>query len=96
MSGLQFGRGTKLWRYWTHGEGAAKIGWGLPGDYDRAVTLLDKYVPPGQVHGLAAEMHIAATGMTTAQHAKLTKGGGSHSGKASRQAGAIRHAMGAS
>jgi hypothetical protein len=72
VSGLQdHPQGRKLWDYWVHGEGAAKIGWGAPDDYARAVAELSKYVPPGQVHGLAAEMHIAATGMTTSEHAKL-------------------------
>ena|ERR1700743_2152107 len=94
VSGLQFGHGTKLWHYWVHGAGSVKIGWGLPGDFDRAVTLLGKYVPPGEVKGLAATMHKAATGMTPAEHAKLLGKSGHHSGRGSRQAAAIRNAVG--
>jgi hypothetical protein len=70
VSGLETSpQGRKLWAYWVHGEGAAKIGWGTAGDYDRCVAEIEKYTPTG-AHGLCAEMHIAATGMTTAEHAK--------------------------
>lgn len=65
-----------LKRYWVHGEGAAKIAWGAPGDYYRCVANLGKYVPPGQVHGQCQNLHMDATGMTTAEHAK--KMGGDH------------------
>lgn len=71
VSGLQTSpEGRKLWDYWVHGEGAAKIAWGAPDDYARCLVELGKYTPSG-AHGLCAEMHIAATGMTTSQHAKL-------------------------
>lgn len=74
MSGLQTSaNGHKLWDYWVHGEGAAKIGWGGPGDYDRCVVELSKYTPGG-AHGLCSTMHEAATGMSTAEHAKLLGG----------------------
>lgn len=52
----------RLMRYWSHGEGAAKIGWGAPGDYDRCILELGKYVNPGMVHGLCANLHHRATG----------------------------------
>jgi uncharacterized protein len=32
----------RLWVYWAHEEGAAKIRWGTPGDVDRCVTHLSK------------------------------------------------------
>lgn len=54
----------------VRGEGAAKIGWGAPNDYARCLVELGKYTPEG-AHGLCAEMHIAATGMTTTRHAEL-------------------------
>jgi hypothetical protein len=76
VSGLETSpQGRKLWAYWTRGLGAAKIGWGAPDDFDRCVAELAKYVSPGQVKGLCATMHIRATGMTTAEHAKLLSGG---------------------
>ena len=27
----------RLMEYWAHGEGAAKIGWGVGGDFDRCI-----------------------------------------------------------
>lgn len=77
VSGLEDSKsGRSLWAYWVHGEGAGKIGWGTPGDYDRCVLELSKYTP-GSAHGLCATMHKAATGMTPAEHAKLL---GKHEG----------------
>lgn len=52
----------RLMRYWAHGEGAAKIGWGVDGDFDRCVLHLSKYVGPGVVKGLCANLHHRATG----------------------------------
>jgi hypothetical protein len=51
-----------LMNYWAHGEGAAKIRWGEPGDFDRCVRELDKYVGPGIVRGLCSNLHRRATG----------------------------------
>lgn len=52
----------RLMTYWAEGEGAAKIGWGTPGDFDRCRLELGKYVNPGQVDGLCANLHHRATG----------------------------------
>jgi hypothetical protein len=52
----------RLMRYWAEGEGAAKIQWGVPGDFDRCVVELGKYVGPGIVKGLCANLHHRATG----------------------------------
>lgn len=52
----------KLMRYWAEGEGAAKINWGVDGDFDRCVTHLSKYVSPGIVKGLCSNLHQRATG----------------------------------
>lgn len=52
----------RLMRYWTRGAGAAKMQWGVPGDYDRCVTELGKYVSPTEVKGLCANLHHHATG----------------------------------
>ena len=38
------GSAERLRQYWEHGEGAAKIRWGQPGDYDRCVTLLTPHL----------------------------------------------------
>lgn len=52
----------RLMEYWTHGEGAAKIKWGVAGDFERCVTELSKHVPPGVVKGLCSNLHVRATG----------------------------------
>lgn len=50
----------KLREYWVHGPGAAKIGWGSPGDFKRCVAHLGKYV--SNPEGLCNEYHQAALG----------------------------------
>lgn len=52
----------RLMEYWSHGPGAAKIMWNSPGDYDRCIVELGKYVSPGIVHGLCQNLHQRATG----------------------------------
>lgn len=53
----------KLQRYWTEGEGAARIGWGTPGDFDRCRTNLRAEGVPGRmVDGACANLHKRATG----------------------------------
>jgi hypothetical protein len=52
----------KLMEYWAHGEGALKIQWGVPGDYDRCLIELGKHVKPEITHGLCANLHKRATG----------------------------------
>ncbi|NML55387.1 hypothetical protein HHL19_16585 [Streptomyces sp. R302] len=52
----------RLMAYWTEGPGAAKIQWGVPGDFDRCVTQLSKHVGPGIVKGLCSNLHLRATG----------------------------------
>lgn len=54
----------KLMHYWADpGQpGFVKIGWGTPGDFDRCVKELGKYVGPGVVKGLCANLHHRATG----------------------------------
>jgi hypothetical protein len=52
----------KLMNYWAHGEGAAKIGWGKHGDFDRCVVELGKHVGPEIVKGLCSNLHQRATG----------------------------------
>lgn len=49
--------------YWVDGTGAAKIGWGAPGDFNRCRTQLAKYVQnPQWLAGLCANLHYRALG----------------------------------
>lgn len=52
----------RLMEYWARGEGAAKINWGVPGDFDRCKAHLGKYVPGHMLNGLCANLHRRATG----------------------------------
>jgi hypothetical protein len=52
----------RLMRYWAHGEGAAKIRWGVEDDFYRCVAQLGKHVPPHMVKGLCSNLHKRATG----------------------------------
>lgn len=55
---------ARLMEYWSHGKGAAKIRWGIPGDFERCRTELRKYVRPDMLDGLCANLHKMATGAT--------------------------------
>ena len=55
------GNAEQLRRYWTHGEGAQKIRWGVPGDFKRCVALVSKHMP-GRAEGYCALRHKEATG----------------------------------
>ena len=61
----------RLHEYWVHGEGAARIRWGEPGDFDRCVAHLSKYIADAK--GYCDLAHHAALGMWPAQHAELVK-----------------------
>lgn len=65
------GNAATLRRYWTRGEGAAKIRWGTGGDFNRCVRHLRKYIRDPK--GYCALRHKEATGMWTAQHAARTR-----------------------
>jgi hypothetical protein len=53
----------RLMHYWAEGKGAAKLHWGVPGDYDHCLAELGKYVhDPHMLHGLCANLHKRATG----------------------------------
>lgn len=69
--GLDRNRGNaeRLRRYWVHGEGAAKIRWGTPGDWDRCVRHLSKYLGV-RAKGYCQLRHKEALGIYTATHAK--------------------------
>ena len=60
----------RLKTYWAEGAGAAKIQWGVPGDWDRCIVEIQKAVtkdgrPPlsdSTIKGLCANLHKRATG----------------------------------
>jgi HK97 family phage prohead protease len=62
----------RLHEYWVHGEGAAKIRWGEPGDFDRCVLHLGKFIKDPK--GYCNLAHHAALGIYPATHAKELKG----------------------
>lgn len=54
-------KGTeKLHAYWEHGAGAVKIQWGVPGDWQRCVDHLRKYIADPE--GYCTLMHHRVTG----------------------------------
>jgi hypothetical protein len=61
----------RLRDYWTHGKGAAKIGWGAPGDFNRCRTNLAKYVKPQYLSGYCANRHYDALGFWPGEHHSL-------------------------
>jgi len=53
----------RLHTYWTRGEGALKIRWGQPGDFDRCRSQLRKYIAnPQYLDGTCANLHYVALG----------------------------------
>lgn len=55
---------SRIRRYWVRGKGAAKIKWGVPGDFNRCRRQLAKYVQnPEWLAGLCANMHKEAIGV---------------------------------
>lgn len=61
---------ARLVEYWTHGEGAAKIRWSEPGDFDRCQVLVNEAItkhggkPLGdhEIKGFCSRLHVRATG----------------------------------
>lgn len=72
--GLDRNRGgaDKLRRYWTVGEGGAKIRWNTKGDWTRCVRHLGKYLGP-RAKGYCALRHKEMTGMWTGDKKHLQK-----------------------
>jgi 2'-5' RNA ligase len=52
----------RLRDYWVRGEGAAKIGWGSPGDFNRCRLAVAEYVKPQYLNGYCANRHYDALG----------------------------------
>lgn len=62
----------RLRDYWVRGMGAAKIGWGLPGDFNRCRALTAKYINPRHLAGYCANRHKDALGIWPGQHGAET------------------------
>ena len=58
----------RLRDYWVRGPGAAKIGWGLPGDFNRCRMNLAEYIKPQHLAGYCANRHKDALGIWPGQH----------------------------
>lgn len=71
MAPGQGGNAETLRRYWAEGEGAAKIRWGAPGDFDRCVAEVDRFMP-GRAKGYCNLLHHRALGYYPATHAKMS------------------------
>lgn len=61
----------RLRDYWVRGPGAAKIGWGTPGDFNRCRTNLAQYVKPQYLNGYCANRHKDALGIWPGEHHSL-------------------------
>jgi hypothetical protein len=54
----------RIRNYWVRGAGAAKIRWGVPGDFNRCRTQLRKYIAnPEWLAGTCANLHYEALGV---------------------------------
>ena len=72
----------RLKAWYTHGGGAAEIGWGVPGDFMRCVTIAGKHMSPEKAKGFCQLRHKDATGFyaghapaEAAGHAAAAAGG---------------------
>lgn len=61
----------RLRDYWVRGEGAAKIGWGVPGDFNRCRVELAQYVKPQYLSGYCANRHYDALGVWPGRESSL-------------------------
>lgn len=81
----------RLMKYWTEGAGAAKIRWGIDGDFDRCIHEVQAAItkgghaplPDGEIKGLCSNLHQRATGARPG-HApgESRSGSGGHGGSA--------------
>lgn len=62
----------QLKQYWVHGKGAALIGWGTDGDFNKCVTAIteatDGKVSQRVIKGICSNLHREATGTNPGQH----------------------------
>jgi HK97 family phage prohead protease len=63
----------RLHEYWVRGPGAAKIRWGSPGDFDRCVEHISKFIHDAK--GYCNLAHHSALGFYPATHAAMEHAG---------------------
>jgi len=66
-------RARHLIRWFEHGEGAARIAWGTPGDFDRCVTIASEHMTTEQAKGFCNLRHHGALGIYPATHAAMER-----------------------
>lgn len=66
-------RAKKLREYWVHGPGAAKVRWGVSGDFNRCVKHMRKFVGT-RAEGLCNIYHRSALGVAPGQEKSLPDG----------------------
>lgn len=64
------GNAERLRRYWSTGQGAAKIRWGTPGDWTRCTRQLHQYLG-SRAKGYCQLLHIRNTGVGTGSRANV-------------------------
>ncbi|WP_158716908.1 2'-5' RNA ligase family protein [Streptomyces rimosus] len=63
------GDAEQLRKWYAHGEGAARIGWGARGDFDRCVAIAAQHMSPDDAKGYCNLRHHDALGIYPATHA---------------------------
>lgn len=63
----------RLRDYWVRGPGAAKIGWGTPGDFNRCRAFLAEHIKPQYLAGYCANRHYDALGSWPGRGAHSTE-----------------------
>lgn len=66
MARARRGNAQRLRNYWAKGKGATKVRWGIPGDFNRCVRHLRKYIRDPQ--GYCALRHRQALGTWPGKH----------------------------
>lgn len=57
----------RLRQWYVHGQGAAQIRWGQPGDFDRCVRIARKHMDPEKAKGFCSNRHVDALGVRPGQ-----------------------------
>lgn len=63
-----------LIRWYERGEGAGRVLWGTPGDFDRCVALAGRFMRLDQAKGFCNLRHKGALGFYPATHAAMERG----------------------
>lgn len=67
------GHAEQLRDWYARGDGASRIGWGSPGDFDRCVAIAAKHMGPEDAKGYCNLRHHDALGIYPATHAAESK-----------------------